>query len=105
MPRKNILCSIRGQPTTPFRYHDKGSLAIIGRWPAVAQIGRLRAFRGDRLAGLAADPRNVPGRLPQPRSGGHPMGLVVLSYDRGARLITGPLRREAERIRTTATKA
>ena len=38
----------RGEPREPFRYHDKGSLATIGRSRAVAQIGRLR------LSGLPA---------------------------------------------------
>jgi NADH dehydrogenase len=30
---------LRNQPTPPFRYHDKGSLATIGRNSAVANIG------------------------------------------------------------------
>jgi NADH dehydrogenase len=33
---------LRGQPTPPFRYRDRGSMAVIGRSAAVAQIGRLR---------------------------------------------------------------
>jgi len=37
---RNLLCSVRGRPRTPFRYVDKGSLATIGRNKAVAQIGR-----------------------------------------------------------------
>lgn len=31
-----------GQPTTPFRYFDKGMMAIIGRNAAIVQTGRLR---------------------------------------------------------------
>jgi NADH dehydrogenase len=38
----------RREPREPFRYHDKGSMATIGRSRAVAQIGRLR------LSGLVA---------------------------------------------------
>jgi NADH dehydrogenase len=38
---RNILRLMRGEPTTPFRYRDKGSLATIGRAAAIAQIGRL----------------------------------------------------------------
>ena len=34
-----------GDARRPFRYHDKGTLATIGRRAAVGQIGRLR-FRG-----------------------------------------------------------
>ena len=33
---------LRGQPTPPFRYRDRGSMAVIGRSAAVAEIGRLR---------------------------------------------------------------
>jgi NADH dehydrogenase len=38
---KNILHLIRGEPTKPFRYWDKGTLATIGRAAAVADIGKL----------------------------------------------------------------
>ncbi|MCG3210839.1 MAG: NADH dehydrogenase-like protein [Anaerolineae bacterium] len=38
-----IKARLTGQPTTkPFEYFDKGSLAVIGRNAAVAQIGRLK---------------------------------------------------------------
>jgi NADH dehydrogenase len=43
---RNILRSLRGQPTQPFRYRDKGVMATIGRNAAVVERGRLR------LAGL-----------------------------------------------------
>lgn len=33
---------LRGHRPSPFRYHDKGSLAVIGRNAAVADFGRLR---------------------------------------------------------------
>jgi NADH dehydrogenase len=36
----NVLLALSGQPTRPFRYRDKGSLATIGRAAAVAQLGR-----------------------------------------------------------------
>jgi len=39
---RNIARILRGKPTLPFRYHDKGSLATIGRASAVADFGRLR---------------------------------------------------------------
>ena len=101
---QNILCSIRGEPRTPFRYHDKGSLATIGRSAAVAQMGRFQL--SGPIAWLAWLLIHVMFLV-----GFRNRVLVVIqwawsffSYDRGARLITGPLRREAERP-TTATKA
>jgi len=42
---KTILQLINGQPTVPFRYFDKGSLATIGRNKAVADLGKLK-FQG-----------------------------------------------------------
>jgi NADH dehydrogenase len=36
---KNIKRLVRGKPTVPFRYWDKGNLATIGRHRAVAQFG------------------------------------------------------------------
>jgi NADH dehydrogenase len=40
---RNILRAIRHQPLQPFRYHDHGSMATIGRGSAVAEIGPVRA--------------------------------------------------------------
>lgn len=37
---QNIARRIAGEPTQPFRYTDRGSMATIGRHRAVAQIGR-----------------------------------------------------------------
>jgi len=37
-----ILCHERGEPTTRFVYHDKGSMAIVGRGSAVADLGWVR---------------------------------------------------------------
>ncbi|HET7711763.1 MAG TPA: NAD(P)/FAD-dependent oxidoreductase [Thermoanaerobaculia bacterium] len=38
---RNIERALAGEPLVPFRYRDKGSLATIGRAAAVADIGRL----------------------------------------------------------------
>jgi NADH dehydrogenase len=38
---KNIVRSMRGEPTLPFHYRDKGTLATIGKAAAVADIGGL----------------------------------------------------------------
>lgn len=45
---RNILAGIKGEPMTPFRYLDKGSMATIGRHAAVADI------RGFRINGYPA---------------------------------------------------
>lgn len=37
----NIRRSLAGQARLPFRYHDKGTMATIGRKRAVAKVGRL----------------------------------------------------------------
>jgi NADH dehydrogenase len=39
---RNIARMIASQPTVPFRYHDKGSLATIGRAAGVADFGRIK---------------------------------------------------------------
>jgi NADH dehydrogenase len=44
----NVLRRLRGEPTLPFRYRDRGSMATIGRAAAVAVVGRVR------LSGLPA---------------------------------------------------
>jgi NADH:ubiquinone reductase (H+-translocating) len=38
----NIARTLAGEPRTPFRYHDKGSLATIGRAAGIADFGRLK---------------------------------------------------------------
>jgi NADH dehydrogenase len=37
---KNILAEIAGETRTPFQYHDKGIMAMIGRDSAVAVVGQ-----------------------------------------------------------------
>jgi NADH dehydrogenase len=37
-----ILAKLRGEPSQPFRYHDKGNLATIGRGRAVADLKVIR---------------------------------------------------------------
>src|SRR5262249_17268926 len=39
---KNILAEIAGEARTPFHYHDKGIMAMIGRDSAVAAVGKKR---------------------------------------------------------------
>jgi NADH dehydrogenase len=47
---KNILADIEGTPRTPFHYHDKGIMAMIGRNAAIAEVGEHR----HELEGMAA---------------------------------------------------
>lgn len=42
---KNLVHLMKGEPTEPFKYVDKGTLATIGRNKAVADLGKLR-FQG-----------------------------------------------------------
>jgi NADH dehydrogenase len=48
----NIARLVEGRPTEPFRYHDKGMMATIGRGAAVAQTHGGRTLKG-RTAWLA----------------------------------------------------
>jgi NADH dehydrogenase len=38
----NVLADIEGRPRSPFRYHDKGIMAMIGRNAAIVEIGKRR---------------------------------------------------------------
>jgi NADH dehydrogenase len=51
---KNLLKLVKDEATTPFKYHDKGSLATIGRNQAVADLGKihLSGFVGWLLWGV-----------------------------------------------------
>jgi NADH dehydrogenase len=85
----NIFATMRGEPRAPFRYIDKGSLATIGRAAAVADFGpiKLSGF-GAWMAWLFIHVLLLIGFRNR---------FVVLfewawsyvTYDRGARLITG----------------
>ncbi len=44
-----VIRLVRGEPTEPFRYHDKGIMATIGRRSAVVQLAR-----GARITGTLA---------------------------------------------------
>lgn len=89
---KNIARALAGKPLLPFRYRDKGSLATIGRAAAVADFGKFRLSGFPAwFAWLAIHIFFLIGfrnRL-----------LVILqwawayvTYERGARLITGEVK-------------
>ena len=72
------------QPVPPFRYKDKGVLAVIGRHEAVADIGRLH-FRG-----LPAGVRWGLGPLHLPHEFGHkPQVLLLIPLSPRRRAIYG----------------
>lgn len=87
---KNILALASGSVTTPFRYVDKGSFAVIGRGAAVGDLFGWKM--SGRLAWLAWLAIHIAFLI------GFRNRLVVLlgwaysylTHRRGARLITGP---------------
>ena len=87
---RNIVRMIQGQPRLPFHYRDKGSLATIGRAAAVADLGRVKL--SGWIAWLAWLFIHIFFLI------GFRNRFLVLfqwawsyvTYDRGARLITGP---------------
>jgi NADH dehydrogenase len=87
----NVARLVRGEPTRPFRYRDRGMMATIGRNAAVAQVGR---FAFDGLVGwlmwLLVHIAYLIGFRNR---------ILVLfqwiwayvTFDRGVRIITGPV--------------
>ena len=58
---RQILRRLDGRPTEPFRYHDKGQMATIGRHDAVDRAANGMALRRpDRLAGVARPAPRLP---------------------------------------------
>jgi NADH dehydrogenase len=43
---RQVISRLEGRPTTPFVYHDKGTMATIGRRSAAAQLPRGAIVRG-----------------------------------------------------------
>lgn len=93
---KNIVRSLRGQPRQPFHYRDKGSLATIGRAAAVADLNVIKL--SGWVAWMAWLLVHIFFLI------GFRNRFVVIfewawsyvTYDRGARLITGRPRRPEE---------
>ncbi len=91
----NLERAVEGQPLRAFKYRDKGSLATIGRAAAVADFGRIRF--GGFLAWMAWLVIHIFFLI-----GFRNRFLVVtqwawayLTYQRGARLITGDPKRRS----------
>lgn len=90
---KNLARALDGQPLRAFKYNDKGSLATIGRAAAVADFGRLRM--SGFLAWFAWLAIHIFFLI-----GFRNRFLVItqwawayLTYQRGARLITGDVKK------------
>ena len=87
---KLIPARLRGETVRPFHYFDKGNLAVIGRASAVAQIGPLH------LSGLLAWLTWLFVHLMYLVEFSNRVlvfvqwGFLYLTFNRGARLITGP---------------
>jgi NADH dehydrogenase len=97
---ENVLRAMRGEPSRPFRYVDRGSLATVGRSAAVADFGRVQLW--GPIAWMAWLILHVAFLV-----GFRNRAIVVFqwawsffSFDRGARLITGPLRRKETALGT-----
>jgi NADH dehydrogenase len=87
---RTIVSRIRGEPTKPFRYFNKGNLAVIGRFSAVADFGALHlggpiawlVWLFVHLMYLVGFQNRVLVFIQ--------WGFHYLTFYRGARLITGP---------------
>lgn len=90
----NIARSVAGRPREPFRYWDRGTMATIGRGAAIAEIGRLKlhgfiawlAWIFIHIFFLIGFRNRVAVMLE--------WAWAYVSWQRGARLITGPVGRE-----------
>ena len=86
---RNIMRAINGEPMEKFHYTDKGSMATIGRRAAIAQLGRLKlsgypawlAWLAVHIFFLIGFRNRVAVMLN--------WAWNYITYQRGARLITG----------------
>jgi NADH dehydrogenase len=92
---ENIWRSVQGRPRRPFHYFDRGTMATIGRAAAVAEIRALH------LSGLPAWIAWLVVHIFFLIGFENRLLVIVqwawsyVSYERGARLITGPWRADA----------
>jgi NADH dehydrogenase len=98
-----IVRRLNGEPAREFRYVDRGSLATIGRAAAVADLGRIKlsgfvawlAWLLVHLFFLIGFRNRLLVLLD--------WATAYLTYDRGARLITGPLSAPGEEVPALGT--
>jgi NADH dehydrogenase len=98
----NVRAALAGRPLEPFQYRDKGSIATIGRGAAVAEVGRARI--SGVLAWLTWLFVHIMYLI-----GFRNRALVLtewawsyLTWDRGARLITGDTIPHVDRAQAAA---
>lgn len=100
----NIWRTVQGQPRAMFRYVNRGTMATIGRAAAIAELGRLRL--SGLVAWLAWLFVHIVWLI------GFDNRLLVmfkwtwsyLTWERGARLITGPWKEERRRAGSRGTR-
>ena len=66
---KQIKASLDGKSPServPFKYFDKGSMATISRFSAVAKVGKLEISGLHRVGCLAGNSPPLPRRIPFP---------------------------------------
>ena len=75
---RQIVEQLHGRPTQPFRYHDKGQMATIGRHDAVTELANGWRLSGPiGWVGVARPPPPVPDGLPQPGAGRRGLGVEL----------------------------
>ncbi len=88
---RRVKDMIAGRPTEPFHYNDKGTLATIGRASAVGEIGKVHLSGYPAwLAWLLIHVFFVIGFRNRFAVMGE-WAWIYFTYERGARLITGPV--------------
>ena len=74
---KNIRRLVADLPTLPFKYRDKGNLATIGRYRAIAEIGKFKLRGQIRVVVLADHPPHVSRDVPQSHHRADRVGVLV----------------------------
>ncbi len=99
---KQIVRRLAGRPTEPFHYHDKGTMATIGRNDAVTELPERAAAVG--IARLARLARPAPLYLIGFRNRANVLlnwAWNYLTYDRHSRIVAArDVRRARARTRT-----
>ena len=70
-------------PPGPFRYFDKGNMAVVGKGFAVLQSHKVRVSGFGAWLAWAADPPTVPGDIESPFDGLPAVGLDVFNRPEG----------------------
>ena len=94
---RNIRADLDGKPRTPFKYLDKGIMAMIGRGAAVAEVGDHHALHGPIAFAAWLGVHSAPDvGLPQPDRRVRGLGMGLLRDPR--RTPARPHRRAEDRL-------